>query len=80
MRWLGWWLAWWFAPLEGLALTDAEREAFEANGYGTACPHCGGFHEFTCPYVAEVEYYETGALKRVVLRPEHRKLVRHIAG
>lgn len=29
------------------------------------CEHCGGVHARNCPAVAEIEYYESGKVKRV---------------
>jgi len=29
------------------------------------CDHCGGFHEFRCPAVSAIEYYNDGTVKRV---------------
>jgi len=74
-----WWLWWWLAPLEGYQLNDLERAEMDKSAK-LHCPHCDGYHAFECPYVAEVEYYESGALRRVVYRPEHFKLVRMVAG
>jgi hypothetical protein len=78
VSWFRWWWCWWFAPLHGLTLTAEERMTLEQTS--AACPHCGGYHEFACPYLLEAEYYESGAIKRVVYRPEHRRLVRYTAG
>jgi len=74
-----WWLWWWLAPLEGYQLNDLERAEMDKSAK-LHCPHCDGYHAFECPYVSEVEYYESGALRRVVYRPEHFKLVRMVAG
>lgn len=29
------------------------------------CEHCGCLHDFPCPRIKAIEYYETGAVKRV---------------
>lgn len=34
------------------------------------CKHCRGVHTQACPKVAELELYDTGAIKRVVLLPD----------
>lgn len=47
------------------ALTAQEREAIEAR---PTCEICAGRHAYLCPYVEEEEFYETGKLKRRVLR------------
>lgn len=29
------------------------------------CPHCGLYHGPGCSRIAEIEYYESGAIKRI---------------
>jgi hypothetical protein len=29
------------------------------------CKHCGNIHEFRCPLVKSIEYYEDGTLKKI---------------
>lgn len=34
-------------------------------GNAIKCPHCGLFHDATCPRIKAIDYHESGAVKRV---------------
>ena len=29
------------------------------------CQHCGNIHEFRCPLIKSIEYYEDGSIKKI---------------
>ena len=35
------------------------------------CPHCGGFHQTTCPRIKAIEYAENGTVKRIEFHAPH---------
>lgn len=42
------------------------------------CPYCAGYHPQVCPYLEEIEYYDSGHIRRILFRVEHGGLIRDI--
>lgn len=58
-------------------LTPEEADAIRA-GRLVACRFCGGYHNFHCPYIQEVEYDGDARIKRVRFDPSFLSMVDNI--